>query len=94
MATKKAKVPTKSELAAMRKRLIKAVKDAEKREIDARKRWDDAQAELSYLEDCVGDAEHDLFEAEEEIVHFDDIVEEAERCGDWSYVVKFKPMKW
>lgn len=94
MATKKAKVPTKRELAAMRKRLIKAVKDAEKREMEAHKRWNRAVDELSYLEDCVDDAEHDLFEAEEEIVHFDDIVEEAERCGDWSYVVKFKPMKW
>lgn len=94
MATKKAKVPTKSELAAMRKRLITAVKAAEKREDAARKRYDTAEAELSYLEECVDEAENDVCDADDDLHDFIQLVEDAEASGDWTAVTKFKPMRW
>ena len=94
MATKKAKVPTKRELAAMRKRFTKAVKDAEKREMEAHKRWNRAVDELSYLEDCVDEAENEVWEADDDLDHFNELVRTATYSGDWKPVVKFKPMKW
>lgn len=94
MATKKAKVPTKADINSMRKFLRSAVKDAEKREDAARKRWDDAEAELSYLEDCMDEAENDVCDADDDLDRYNELIAEAEITGNWSYVVKFKPINW